>query len=426
MRPFCRVPSFLLLAALCLTAAGARAQAGRPRRAPMGTIRGRVNPPSALRSGTLSFQVDGAAVRPQVSRSGFTLRRVPAGTHTLSVVDTASGAGSHRAVTVRRGGSTNVGTIPLQPGGQITGIVSRLTDPNGALEPLAGVEVVAEREDDPVPLDAAVRLEAFTGDDGVYSFRAVAPGFYRVSVVVPGLEAGVAFVFVEVGRTSVADFILQEAIAPGVGTVSGVVSAGGAPVEGALVTIYSNDFLPPTVRPADVRAAAARGKAYRATPLSLIRGVFATLTDQNGHYSLNVPSGRLLLEVYADGFLPVSLPVVLHARETQTVDVSLDPLPPPEAGGVEGFVIDAQSGAPLKGAEVEVLVPIVDTHPGRLFFAVTDEQGYYRIDQVPPGVWTVQARLDGYQTGAQEAKFGGLETVRLDFALKANRQRNRR
>jgi len=261
-------------------------------------------------------------------------------------------------------------------------------------------------------------MVAITDESGAYAFRAVPPGSYRVSVVVPGFEAAVQFVYVSVGLTSVADFQLLEAIEEGVGTVEGTVTGSdGAPLLGALVTIYAEEnYVPPRLSEDSRRAAAAAGR--RVEPKDIWRGWFSTLTDRSGHYSLNVPSGYLYLEVSADGFLPAVRSLVLRPDETLTVDVALEPAPPPVDGAVEGTVTDAKTGAALAGVRVEVLVPVVDPGgtPLPLFTAYTDRRGFYRIKGVPQGVWGVSATLKGYAPQAVDVEIGS-GTVTVDFAL---------
>lgn len=63
-----------------------------------------------------------------------------------------------------------------------------------------------------------------------------------------------------------------------------------------------------------------------------------------------------------------------------------------QVGSVAGRVTDAEGGA-LPGATVELTGPGLGT-----LVATTDERGNYRFPRVPPGVYTVTARLEGFQT----------------------------
>lgn len=63
-----------------------------------------------------------------------------------------------------------------------------------------------------------------------------------------------------------------------------------------------------------------------------------------------------------------------------------------QVGSVAGRVTDAEGGA-LPGATVELAGPGLGA-----LVATTDERGNYRFPRVPPGVYTVTARLEGFQT----------------------------
>src|SRR5690606_38806318 len=59
-------------------------------------------------------------------------------------------------------------------------------------------------------------------------------------------------------------------------------------------------------------------------------------------------------------------------------------------GRIQGRVTDAQTGQPLVGASVIV----VGTNYGN----ITNEEGYYFINNVPAGVHDIQAQFLGYRT----------------------------
>jgi hypothetical protein len=82
-------------------------------------------------------------------------------------------------------------------------------------------------------------------------------------------------------------------------------------------------------------------------------------------------------------------------------------------GKVEGRVTDQASGAPLAGAQVIVV--------GTRYGNVTNEQGYYFINNVPAGLHDFQAQYIGYQSVnllGQRVLAG--QTTTLDFALPAS------
>jgi hypothetical protein len=85
-------------------------------------------------------------------------------------------------------------------GGTVTGVVK---DPSGAIIPGAQVTITDENGN---------IKQATTGSDGAYTFRAVPPGAYSVSVVFPGLSQseGVA-VAVDTGQTARGDVAMKPA-----------------------------------------------------------------------------------------------------------------------------------------------------------------------------------------------------------------------
>jgi hypothetical protein len=410
-------------------AAAAKASKKKPAK---GSIQGRIQPSDAISGAELSFTVDGATVRPRFQSGSFLIRNVPAGNHALAVT-TGGNLGAHLVVDIRKGTTTQIGTLGLVAGGQITGIVSRTVDPGtGELEPLAGVEVVAETDSgwwdggggdggiEPPVVDP-IRLVAVTDENGVYSFRAVPSGSYRVSVVVPGMEAGVEFVWVEAGQTAAADFRLHEAIEEGVGTVFGsVTDAKGNPIEGAAVTLYAEEiYYPVSVSPACAGRAKKKGRLRGAVSSSLPIDYFATLTDEHGEYRLHVASGHLSLSVFADGYYPAERRVIVHPREKVNVDVALDAdLPPPGEGVVEGTVTDAETGKPIPDVTIGLISARAGPNsPIQPPTTTTDQHGHYRLAGVPAGKVLLFAETAGYNYQTQPVEVKDGSSMRLDFAL---------
>ncbi len=83
------------------------------------------------------------------------------------------------------------------------------------------------------------------------------------------------------------------------------------------------------------------------------------------------------------------------------------------SGVIAGTVRDPQGGA-LATASVSVSNPAT----GRTYQASTDANGYYRIPEVPPGVYVVEAELGGYQTERHKDVRVSVNRVTVeDFAL---------
>jgi len=273
-----------------------------------------------------SIYVDGQLMQAKPARDGsFRIENVPEGDHVVSFVGENRMSGAYVNCRTRAGQETTVGDVETVVGGQIVGMVTQIEE-GGGLKPLAGVEVIADpdvywiQDDDgtpPVPGEkvyplpprdgSAVQFRAFTDERGSYLMPAVPSGSYVVTVNVPGLEQGVNWAWVEAGRTAVADFQMRKAIDPGVGVVSGTVygvssdSDARVPIAGATVEIMTDGGpwrpIPPDepVRPMQRDGAAIAPPPYEFE-------VFRTLTDAEGHYSLNVPSGHLNIFVWAEGY----------------------------------------------------------------------------------------------------------------------------
>ncbi|MBN1349355.1 SusC/RagA family TonB-linked outer membrane protein [candidate division KSB1 bacterium] len=79
------------------------------------------------------------------------------------------------------------------------------------------------------------------------------------------------------------------------------------------------------------------------------------------------------------------------------------------AGTVKGKVIDETTDDPLSYAQVQ----IVGTHLG----SITDFDGRFSIDKVPPGKYEVIARFIGYKSQTHEVRINAGETSELNFSL---------
>ena len=84
------------------------------------------------------------------------------------------------------------------------------------------------------------------------------------------------------------------------------------------------------------------------------------------------------------------------------------------SGSLSGSVRDA-SGAPRPGALLSALGPALQ---GRTLTSRSDASGRYHLAPLPPGVYTVEATLDGFTTVVhREVRVGVNEDVILDFEL---------
>jgi hypothetical protein len=376
--------ALLVAAVLAVTLTGCGGGGGSTGTTPTvsGAATGKVQGASAA---SFKLVLDGHTLTAAPSANGaFTIPDLPPGNHNLAVVGAGGMVGAHCAFVVTSGQTVNLGDIAPTEGGQIAGMVSSVDD-QGNLTPRAGVTVMA----DPNPIyygdgggvvgggtgsggtgtggpitpqsrgvakqADTVALTAVTAANGSYLIPAVAAGGYVVTVNVPGLEQGVSYAYVSAGQTSACDFKLKTAVQPGVGTVSGTVlgqipsgaspppgTPTTAPLVGAWVSISTDTpwqpIGPPIPMPLPTPLMGMPSMppgAISIMPPLYRFNTFTTLTDQSGHYALNVPSGHLTITVWAENYAPADEAFTLQPDETQTKDFTLSwggmpvPLAPP-------------------------------------------------------------------------------------------------
>jgi Ca-activated chloride channel family protein len=81
-----------------------------------------------------------------------------------------------------------------------------------------------------------------------------------------------------------------------------------------------------------------------------------------------------------------------------------------ETGTIEGHVRDAGSAAPVANARVLIV--------GTTFVTITNAGGYYRINDIPVGTYTVRAMFIGYAPDSASARVAANQTITADLRLK--------
>ena len=111
----------------------------------------------------------------------------------------------------------------------------------------------------------------------------------------------------------------------------------------------------------------------------------STTTDANGNYTLsNLPAGSQQLSATASGFLKTSQTVNITPGGTTTANFVLIT----QTGTVSGRITNASTGAGLPGVNV--------SYSGGS--ALSNANGDYTLNAVPPGKYTVTATLTGWVT----------------------------
>jgi len=370
------IPAVLLGLAGC----GGTGEVAPPPGPDTSAIEGQVN--VAGGAGDYELLLDGQPVPGALEADGsYAIEGVTPGRHRVAVVARDGMTGGYCSVQVPERTRARAPEIVPRPGGQIVGIVTR-RDESGVYA-VEGAEVTAqpavmiaadedgERPEIWPPPDDLPTFSAFTDANGSYLIRAVPPGEYVVTVGDPDSLRNWTWVWVEAGRTAVADFELRPEVEPGVGTVRGRVmgvrDGQSEPIAGARVTIMSEMpwepigpiELPPAppARPADAeRGSEGEGGDGDTCPVTPGPGDImppwfesvSTLTDEDGRYTLNAPSGWASIEVWMPGWQPAWEEIVIRPGETLIKRFRLEPWPgdwpqpgpppvplPPPDGGLE-------------------------------------------------------------------------------------------
>ncbi len=324
----------------------------------------------------------------------FELKDLPAGTFDLVVRGRGFAPLTVPALAIPEGkGAVDLGTVMLAPGATVRGLV---VDAGG--NPVEGAEVRAKPAKRDLIQMIAVRdsgpADTVSGADGSFALEDRSPGeSLDLAVSHPGY--GPASVpGVAVPREGPVRVVLQAT-----SRVSGrAVDPDGKPVAGAGIylsemetqSIEGDSFLTPS------------GRSHRG------------VTDDEGGFALDdVSPGPISLY----GEAPHRQRAELKSLEVKAGQdlAGLEVVLPP-AAAVEGKVL-SPDGQPVPDATVSVVRPTQNDLPSfSPLRAATDGDGWYRIDGIPPGKQTLEARAEGYRRAVREIE-APPRTATLDFAL---------
>jgi uncharacterized surface anchored protein len=247
-------------------------------------------------------------------------------------------------------------------------------------------------------------LHAITGADGSYLIDNVPAGDYNARATASGFfPSDPVAVTVEDGQTAVVNFNLDPLA---FGTVQGIVTddATGVPIAGAHVVL---------MRPWNGGGRTPDGENGDGWWLHAITGA-------DGSYLIeNAPAGDYDARATAYGYQPSDpVPVTVTDGGTETVDFALVPL---TFGSIEGTVTDADTGDAIEHAFVHLRRqngPGDGGGPGGGWhWAMTDENGFYSLDEVPIGSWQLRVFAWGYLPAEATVEVLQDQTTVLDFQL---------
>jgi carboxypeptidase-like protein/TonB-dependent receptor-like protein len=137
----------------------------------------------------------------------------------------------------------------------------------------------------------------------------------------------------------------------------------------------------------------------------------AVLTNAEGVYLFcQAPGGQaVLLSIDAFSRGKTSSTVGIQSGAIHREDIALDFNDPAEPGMLFGSVIDREQVRPVSGAEVRIR----DTD----FFAITDENGFFRFESVPWGIYVLEVDHLGFARQEQPFRVHGSQAHKLEVQL---------
>lgn len=233
-----------------------------------------------------------------------------------------------------------------------------------------------------------VEYYAYTNQDGKYRIDGIPAGEYTVLAMRPGMEYASQGITIVAGSTARVDFDLTMFV-PKTGTIEGTVTdeETGAPISGACVYALWGDILP------------AQGESLGPNnPGGVLVGpasdgyVMCAITDELGHYRLELPTHVSAIGVWANGYAQREITVTVVANGTQRVDVQLKRLSEAKVSLSGHVYADEACTTPVAGAKIVAAgaVPYGVPHVDLLYEASTDQSGAYRII-LPAGSYVVTA-----------------------------------
>ena len=216
-------------------------------------------------------------------------------------------------------------------------------------------------------------LEAYTNSDGYYLIENITIGIYNVMAFAENYEnATIVDVEVFSNEITTVDFYLV----PDPGGLEGTVIDEFTllPIEGALITVDGTGY--------------------------------TTNTNSNGYYFIEyVFVGEYTVIATADNYFEsIVYDVEVFSNQVTTVDFELHPMP----GSIDGYIVDAFTGNPIEGAEINL---------DDIYYGYTNEMGYYLIEEVEVGTCSLLAEADGYYPEERTTTVISNQTTEENFEL---------
>ncbi|MBS3816850.1 MAG: PQQ-binding-like beta-propeller repeat protein [Candidatus Thermoplasmatota archaeon] len=131
----------------------------------------------------------------------------------------------------------------------------------------------------------------------------------------------------------------------------------------------------------------------------------STTTDSTGEFNITLPPGQYNLTVTTTDYNPEYEEVSVTSGNETSTTVYIEPY----TGTLEGTVTDSETGDPIQYASV--------TPSDYLIGAITDEDGYYKIENLSIGEHTVVASAASYDNVTKTVTIERNEVTTVDFEL---------
>ncbi|PWW04865.1 carboxypeptidase family protein [Paenibacillus cellulosilyticus] len=307
--------------------------------------------------GTSIHVVNAEGITLQTAVSGpdgsYSVPSLSPGGYTVNFLEEGYAAQTVGAI-VTSGTSTPINVSLEKLAGALAGTV---TDLNG--NPLSDVVIRAYRNN-------IIIARVSTAEDGTYLIGNLAPDVYTVSARTDGFGGDTFGAIIESALTTTVNFHLI----PDAGMVVGsITDTSGNPVVGAAVAVQNN---------------------VDGGPVLLTR----ILSETNGAYVIaDLAPGNYIVNVSAANFQNQYASVVVQSDAQTQLNFTLLPNP----GFISGVVVDT-IGNPIVGAGIQIRV--TSANGITIFSLFTDPIGQFQSSSLTPGIYTVFASADNYQTAS--------------------------
>lgn len=308
-------------------------------------------------SGTSIHVLNAEGITLQTAVSGadgsYSVPSLALGGYTVNFLEEGYAAETVGAIVVS-GSSTPINVALEKIAGALSGLV---TDLNGT--PLSDVVIRAYRNN-------IIIARVTTADDGTYLIGNLAPDVYTVSARTDGFGGDTLGAIIESSITTTIDFQLT----PDPGTINGIITdATGNPIVGAAVAVQNN---------------------VDGGPVLLTR----ILSETNGAYVVaDLAPGSYIVNVSAANFQNQYASTLVQSDVQTQLNFTLLPNP----GSIRGAVVDS-IGNPIVGAGIQIRV--TSANGNTVFSLFTDPVGQFQSSSLSPGIYTVFASADNFQTAS--------------------------